>query len=101
MRLLSILFLLLVLGLWTCQPAQESPAPRPHILFAIADDASPHFGAYGTGWVRTPHFDRLASQGLLFTQAYTPNAKCAPSRACLLTGRNSWQLEEAGNHLAF
>ncbi|MCX6896919.1 MAG: sulfatase, partial [Verrucomicrobia bacterium] len=44
---------------------------------------------------------RLAREGLLFVNAYTPNAKCAPSRACILTGRNSWQLKAAGNHVAF
>lgn len=72
---------------------------RPNILFAIADDASwKHFGAYGCDWVKTPAFDRIAREGILFTNAYTPNAKCAPSRSCILTGRNSWQLEEAANH---
>ncbi|MCF6357912.1 MAG: sulfatase, partial [Draconibacterium sp.] len=40
-------------------------------------------------------------QGLLFTNAYTPNAKCAPSRSCIVTGRNSWQLEEAANHWSY
>ena len=74
-------------------------ADRPNILFCIADDISyPHMGAYGTQWVETPAFDRVARDGLLFTRAYTPNAKCAPSRCCILTGRNSWQLNEAGNH---
>ena len=73
---------------------------RPNILFCIADDASyPYMGAYGCSWVKTPAFDKIADQGLLFTNAYTPNAKCAPSRACVLTSRNSWQLEEAGNHV--
>lgn len=81
--------------------AQQAAADRPNILFVIADDASTHFGAYGTSWVRTPAFDRVAREGVLFLNAYTPNAKCAPSRAVILTGRNSWQLEEAGNHLAF
>lgn len=76
-------------------------APPPNILFAIADDWSPHAGAYGTPWVRTPAFDRVAREGLLFTRAYTPNAKCAPSRACILTGRNSWQLKEAANHICY
>ena len=73
----------------------------PNILFAIADDWSPHAGAYGTPWVKTPAFDRVAREGLLFTRAYTPNAKCAPSRACILTGRNSWQLKEAANHICY
>ncbi len=75
---------------------------RPNILFCIADDASyEHFGANGSKWVKTPEFDRVAKEGLLFTNAYTPNAKCAPSRASVLMGRNSWQLEELGNHLAY
>lgn len=63
------------------------------------DDASPHMSAYGYDWVHTPAFDKLAANGILFTNAYTPNAKCAPSRASLITGRNSWQLEEAANHV--
>lgn len=74
---------------------------RPNILFCIADDWGLHAGAYGTPWVKTPAFDRVARNGLLFNDAYTPNAKCAPSRACLLTGRNSWQLKEAANHICY
>ena len=74
---------------------------RPNVLFAIADDWSAHASAYGAKWVGTPAFDRVAREGLLFTHAYTPNAKCAPSRAILLTGRHSWQLEEAANHIPF
>ena len=73
---------------------------RPNILFAILDDATySHFGAYGCNWINTPNFDRVANQGILFTNAYTPNAKCAPSRSSILTGRNSWQLEEAANNM--
>lgn len=83
--------------------AQSAAAPaRPNILFCLADDVSyPHMGAYGCRWVKTPGFDRVAREGLLFTRAYTPNAKCAPSRACILTGRNSWQLEAAANHVCY
>ncbi|MEO2006406.1 MAG: sulfatase, partial [Candidatus Poribacteria bacterium] len=71
--------------------------PRPNILFAIADDAS-HMGAYGHEFLSTPHFDRVAAEGVLFTHAYTTNPKCAPSRASILTGRHTWQLEEASCH---
>lgn len=82
--------------------SQLMAADRPNILFAIADDWSyGHATAYGCEWVQTPSFDRLAREGILFRNAYTPNAKCAPSRATILTGRYSWQLEEAGNHMAF
>lgn len=77
-------------------------AKRPNILFVLADDWGwGDAGAYGSTWVKTPAFDRLASQGLRFDNAYTPNAKCAPSRSILLTGRHSWQLEEAANHGGF
>ena len=72
---------------------------RPNILFAIADDASwPHTGAYGCTWVKTPNFDRVAREGILFNHAFTSNPKCSPSRACILTGRSTWQLEEACDH---
>ena len=75
---------------------------RPNILFCIADDQSwPHASAYGCPWVNTPAFDRVAREGILFNNAFTPNAKCAPSRAAILTGRYSWQLQEACNHLCF
>lgn len=99
------LFFFFLMGLWlsfsACSPQDQASAEAspPNILFAIADDASfPHMGAYGCGWVNTPGFDRVAREGLLFTRAYTPNAKCAPSRSCIITGRNPWQLEEAANH---
>ncbi len=82
-----------------CVHAQNAKRP-PNILFAIADDWGAHAGAYGTPWVKTPGFDRIAKEGVLFTRAYTPVAKCAPSRAIVLTGRHAWQLEEAGNHMA-
>jgi arylsulfatase A-like enzyme len=88
----------------SCNSTEKEVArdKRPNILIAMADDISfPHMSAYGTTWVKTPGFDRVASQGILFKNAYTPNAKCSPSRACFLTGRNSWQLEEAGNHVPF
>lgn len=75
---------------------------RPNILFVISDDQSfPHASAYGCKWVKTPAFDRVAREGILFTNAYTCNAKCSPSRASILTGRNTWQLEEAGNHVPY
>ena len=92
---------ILSLGACSTEPAAKT-AQRPNILFCIADDASyPHMGAYGPDWVKTPAFDRVAREGVLFTNAYTPNAKCAPSRASILTGRNSWQLKEAANHMPF
>ncbi len=106
---LNLLFTLGLLAGFTLHATEKSQsetrskvANHPNILFCIADDQSfPHAGAYGCKWVKTPAFDRVAKQGLLFTNAYTPNAKCAPSRSSIITGRNSWQLEEAGNHVCY
>ncbi|MDA3799580.1 MAG: sulfatase-like hydrolase/transferase [Kiritimatiellae bacterium] len=70
---------------------------KKNILFAIADDAS-HMSAYGHKFLKTPNFDKVANNGVLFTNAFTTNLKCAPSRASILTGRHTWQLEDACNH---
>src|SRR5688500_19078667 len=78
--------------------AGTAAADAADVLLCIADDASPHFGAYGCKWVKTPNIDRVAAAGVVFDNAYTPTAKCAPSRAAIMTGRYPWQLEEAANH---
>ncbi len=71
----------------------------PNILFAIADDQSfPHAGIYGFSAISTPAFDRVANNGILFTNAFVAAPQCSPSRAAILTGKNIWQLEEAGTH---
>lgn len=90
--------LVLLASLRMFAPAAQA---GPNILFAVADDWGVHAGCYGTRWVRTPSVDRVAREGLRFTSAYTPTAKCAPSRAVMLTGRYPWQNEQACNHLAY
>lgn len=99
LRHLSRMAALLVIHLLSALPVSAVPDPRPNILIAVADDWSTgHAGAYGCTWVKTPAFDRIARDGILFTRAYTPNAKCSPSRAAMLTGRYPWQLGAAANH---
>ena len=72
---------------------------RPNFLVVIADDwSNEHSSLQGAKWVQTPAFDRVAREGVLFKNAFTSNPKCSPCRASLLTGRNSWQLEEACVH---
>jgi len=74
---------------------------RPNILFAISDDQSaPHVSAAGDPVVKTPAFDRIAENGVMFTNAFSGSPGCAPSRASILTGRPHWQLGEAGTHAA-
>src|SRR5438105_3121650 len=80
-------------------PARAAEPARPTVLFVIADDWSHgHAGAYGCSWVKTPGFDRVTREGVLFHNCFTNNPKCSPCRASILTGRNSWQLEEACCH---
>ncbi|HTM50744.1 MAG TPA: sulfatase-like hydrolase/transferase [Bryobacteraceae bacterium] len=81
--------------------ALRAQAKRPNILFVIADDwGHGHAGAYGCNWIKTPNFDRVAREGILFNNTFTSNPKCSPCRATILTGRNTWQLKEAVDHFS-
>ena len=62
-------------------------ADRPNILFCIADDWGwPHAGAYGDQVVKTPTFDRIAKEGVLFQHAYVSSPSCTPCRNSIMTG---------------
>ena len=93
---------LLLIGLAACTGSaavdEQPTAPKPNILFCIADDWGwPHAGAYGDPVVKTPTFDRLAREGVLFEQAYISSPSCTPSRSAILTGQQIWRLEESAN----
>lgn len=61
---------------------------QPNILFILSDDAGYHdFGFHGSKTMKTPNLDKLANQGIIFTQAYVSAAVCGPSRAGILTGQ--------------
>ena len=70
------------------QPARlSSQARKPNIVFIMADDLGyGHLGCYGQEKIRTPNLDRMAAEGIRFTQAYAGCTVCAPSRSCLMTG---------------
>ncbi|MEE8451112.1 MAG: sulfatase [Thermoguttaceae bacterium] len=72
---------------------------RPNILFCIADDwgGGPHAGVLGDPIVKTPTFDRLARDGVLFPYTYVPAPSCTPCRGGILTGQIPHRLEEGGN----
>lgn len=73
-------------------PAGAVAAP-PNIVFILADDLGmSDLGVYGQKLAETPHLDRLAQQGMRFTQAYAPAPICSASRAALLTGRTPARL---------
>lgn len=98
-RLARVRLLLAWLGCVVGAAGAVAEEPRPNILFAIADDwGYGHAGAYGCRFVNTPAFDQVAREGVLFHNCFTSNPKCSPCRATILTGRNSWQTEEACCH---
>lgn len=75
---------------------------RPNILYCLGDDwAWPHAGAYGDKVVKTPTFDRLAKEGILFTRCFSAAPSCTPSRAAMLTGQYPHRLEQGGNLWSF
>ncbi len=59
---------------------------RPNVLWVSFEDCSPRFGCYGDPVARTPNLDRLASEGGLWTKAFTTAPVCAPSRSAVITG---------------
>jgi N-sulfoglucosamine sulfohydrolase len=78
-------------------PFCRSNKNRPNILFIITDDQSwEHLGCYGDQVVRTPAIDKLATEGVKFNNAYCVAPSCSPSRAGILTGQDSFRLEEGG-----
>jgi arylsulfatase A-like enzyme len=82
--------------------ATEPTAARPNILYCLADDwAFPHAGAYGDKIVKTPNFDRIAKEGILFTHAFSAAPSCTPSRAAMLTGQAPHRLAEGANLYGF
>ncbi|HYF01222.1 MAG TPA: arylsulfatase [Planctomycetota bacterium] len=74
-----------------CAGGGRAPAGRPpNIVFILADDLGyAELGSYGQSKIATPHLDRLAREGMRFTQAYAGSAVCAPSRCVLMTGRHA------------
>jgi arylsulfatase A-like enzyme len=88
----------LALLIAACPAAQLSAAQRPDVVIIIGDDIGySDFGCYG-GEIETPHIDRLAAEGLRFTQYHTENM-CEPTRATLLTGRYHIRGFSAGNNV--
>ena len=74
------------------------PVAKPNIIVILADDLGwGDVGCYGATKIKTPHIDRLASEGMKFTDAHTAASLCSPSRYGLMTGRYPWRLHLKGN----
>lgn len=73
---------------WIATDGRLSAAERPNFVFILADDLGwSDLGCYGSSFHETPHIDRLASEGMRFTQSYTAGAVCSPTRGSIMTGK--------------
>ncbi len=89
-----ILLLMTILCATSCKTSDgdssSAKAERPNILFIMSDDhAYQAISAYSDHLIQTPHIDRIAKEGMLFTNACVTNSICAPSRAVILSGKHS------------
>ena len=83
--------------------ATAAAAAKKHVLFIVSDDLRPTLGAYGSQAL-TPTIDKLASDGVLFSRAYTQFPWCSPSRQSFMSGRRPDQTrygQQDGTRLAF
>ncbi|ASZ13968.1 arylsulfatase [Chitinophaga pendula] len=93
-----LLCLLAPASLWA-QPKQRSAPAKPNIIYIYADDLGyGELGAYGQQKIQTPHLDRIAAEGVRFTDHYTGTPVCAPARCMLLTGRHAGHSYIRGNY---
>src|SRR5688572_22103263 len=80
---------ILIFGVSVSAASAATGAQRPNIVFILADDLGyGDIGAFGQTKIRTPNLDRLAAEGMRFTEHYSGNAVCAPSRCVLMTGKH-------------
>ncbi|MGD8727227.1 MAG: arylsulfatase [Gemmatimonadales bacterium] len=81
----------------TCSPG-DSPDAAPNIILIVADDLGyGDLGSYGQRLIQTPRLDRLAAEGMRFTDVYAGSTVCAPSRSVLMTGIHTGRNEIRGN----
>lgn len=71
--------------------------PRPNIILVLFEDMSPRVGAFGDELALTPNFDRIAAEGVTYTNVFTTSGVCAPSRAALITGQH--QMSIGAHHM--
>ena len=78
--------------------ASEQKSSKPNIIYIMADDLGyGDLGCYGQKLIHTPHIDRLADEGIRFTQCYSGSTVCAPARSCLMTGQHTGHTRIRGN----
>jgi arylsulfatase A-like enzyme len=90
--------LVFVAGILLSVVCGAQAAERPNIIFILADDLGyGDLGVYGQEVIKTPNLDRMAAEGMRFTDYYAGSAVCAPSRSCLMTGQHTGHTYMRGN----
>lgn len=85
-------------GCRTRRPRRLAGPDQPNIIFILADDLGyGDLGCYGQQVIQTPNIDRMAAEGMLFTDAYAGSTVCAPSRCSLMTGLHTGHAYVRGN----
>ena len=80
------------------QPSSRGAANKPNIIFIVVDDMGwADLGCYGSRQIQTPNIDRMAAEGVRFTQAYSGCTVCAPARSVLMTGLHMGHTSVRGN----
>lgn len=91
----SVLRLIILAGALVFAQSSSHAQERPNILLILGDNWRwPHAGVLGDPHARTPAFDQVAREGVLFTHVFNPVPSCSPTRACLLTGKAAHQIGE-------
>ncbi len=94
----ALAFCLGALLLTGCAPSAEPERRPPNLILILADDLGyGDLGAYGQERIRTPRLDRMAAEGIRFTQFYAGSTVCAPSRSVLMTGQHVGRTHVRGN----
>ncbi len=93
-----------VLAAWRMAPATahgdapDARGSRPNIIFVMVDDMGyGDLGVYGQKLIRMPHVDRMAREGIRYTNTYAGSTVCAPSRSVLMTGQHTGHTTVRGN----
>ncbi|NPA37409.1 MAG: sulfatase [Chlorobi bacterium] len=86
MKVRHLLYILAITILFACHTRKENNTGRPNVLLIYMDDLRPQLGCYGNSQMHSPNIDKLASEGIMFTEAYCNIPVCGASRASMLTG---------------
>ncbi|MCK5704380.1 MAG: sulfatase-like hydrolase/transferase [Cyclobacteriaceae bacterium] len=89
--MINYLLLLLISNFIGCSSPKEEVTDKtqdkPNVLFIAIDDLRPELGCYGKDYIHSPHIDKLASEGVVFSNHFVQVPTCGASRHCLLTGQ--------------